>query len=86
MRSPTVPPKFLIKQHHKAEEEEVYRAYRAHYLQHGKAPSLRAVADDLGVHYTTVMRHLDDLERAGRLRRVTHGRITVSLDFPQEQP
>ena len=80
-----VPPRFLTKQHHNAHEERVYEAARSHVLAHGKPPSARHLADLLGMNYGTVWRHLEDLERKGRIKRTIHGRLTTSMSFP-EQP
>ena len=80
-----VPPRFLTKQHHAAHEERVYEAARSHVVAHGTPPSARHLADLLGFNYVTVWRHLEDLERKGRITRTVLGRKTLAMHFP-EQP
>jgi DNA-binding MarR family transcriptional regulator len=78
-----VPPRFLTKQHHNAHEERVYEAARSHVIAHGKPPSARHLADLLAMNYATVWRHLEDLERKGRIKRTILGRLTIHMDFPE---
>ena len=86
MRTRThVPPRFLTRQHHLANEHRVYEAARAYVLEHGKPPSSRTLEPLLSLDHVTIHRHLDDLERKGRITRTVHGRRTIDMTFP-EQP
>lgn len=81
---PRVPPRFLTRQHHNSHEVRVYEAARSHVSEHGKPPSVRHLGEVLGLNYVTIFRHLEDLERKGMVKRVVHGRLTVSMEFPME--
>ena len=82
----TVPPRFLTRQHHLAAETRVYEAARSYLAEHGKPASVRTLADLLDLNYVTVHRHLDDLERKGKIARTIHGRLCVDMQFPLETP
>jgi DNA-binding MarR family transcriptional regulator len=83
-RQTVVPPRFLTRQHHLAAETRVYEAARSYALEHGKPASVRTLADILSLNYVTVHRHLDDLERKGKIARTVHGRLCVAIRFPME--
>lgn len=48
---------------------QVLELVRSHVGEHGNSPSLGEIAAKLGVHKTTVLRHLQALEREGLVRR-----------------